>query len=96
MNTLQVERLVDNVGADGLRAHESSLTALVEYAHEMGASTVLVNLLADRREPEVARIRALARISGELGTHRASGPATPVPTHLVASTTRSALVCATA
>lgn len=96
MNTLQVERLVDNVGADGLLAHESSMAALVEYAHEMGVSPVLVNVLADHREPEVARIRALARISDELGTHRAPVPATTATTRPTTSSTRSSLVCATA
>lgn len=47
----------------GLDADRAGLRALLETALHHGASPVLAALAADRREPYVARLRALGRVA---------------------------------
>lgn len=54
--------LAQQVDLRGLQAAEPVLRDLTVAARNAGVSPVLVAVLADSSEPEVARIRALAKI----------------------------------
>lgn len=51
---------VDN---DGIGAHEDLSKAMVDAATRRGLKPVLIEILADRREPSVARQRAFGRLA---------------------------------
>jgi hypothetical protein len=51
---------VDN---DGIGAHEDSARAVVDAARSRGLGSILIEILADRREPSVARQRAFGRLA---------------------------------
>ncbi len=51
---------VDN---DGIGAHEGAAQMLVDAATRKGLCPVLIQILADRREPSVARQRAFGRLA---------------------------------
>jgi hypothetical protein len=62
--------LAQNVDARGLAAAEGVVREITTTARNAGVSPVLVAVLADAREPEVARIRALAKIRMALESRR--------------------------
>lgn len=51
---------VDN---DGIAAHEEAASVIVDAATEKGLGPILIDILADRREPSVARQRAFGRLA---------------------------------
>jgi hypothetical protein len=51
---------------DGFQGHEPSIRQVVRLARAAGISAVLVDILADPSEPEVARHRAFGRIAAAL------------------------------
>lgn len=51
---------VDN---DGITAHEDAASVVVAAATRRGITPILVDILADRREPSVARQRAFGRLA---------------------------------
>lgn len=55
---------VDN---DGITAHEEAASVIVDAATRQGLGPILIGILADRREPSVARQRAFGRLSLALG-----------------------------
>jgi hypothetical protein len=60
------------LSCDGLGAHEVSIRQVVSWARAADVSPVLVGILADPSEPEVARLRAFGRIAtalAECGHH---------------------------
>lgn len=63
-------RTLDSLAADidrfGLGAVEGEVTALVERAHDVGISSIALDLLTDRREPEIARERAFGLVAAQL------------------------------
>ncbi len=62
--------LAQNVDTRGLAAVEGDVREITVAARTAGVSPVLVAVLADPREPEVARIRALAKIRMALEARR--------------------------
>lgn len=51
------------VEKDGIAAHEDTASAVVEAATRKGLRPILIEILADRREPSVARQRAFGRLA---------------------------------
>lgn len=49
--------------AEGMNADPVSLLLLAHTARDLGVSELLVSIMVDEREPEVARLRAYARVS---------------------------------
>jgi hypothetical protein len=62
----QLPNLAWALSSDGLDAHEVSIRQVVSWARAAGVSPVLVGILADPSEPEVARLRAFGRIATAL------------------------------
>jgi hypothetical protein len=54
--------LAQQVDTRGLAAVEATIRQITVAARNAGVSPVLISVLADRDQPEVARIRALAKI----------------------------------
>lgn len=50
----------------GLTAVEPHVTSVVSIARRRGLVTASVDVLADRSQPEIARLRALARVQRDL------------------------------
>lgn len=57
---------------DGMVGHEADVAEIAHLAADVGVSPVLVGVLADGREPEVARIRAFGLVA--LGLSRRLQP----------------------
>jgi hypothetical protein len=51
------------VEKDGIAAHEDTAAVIVEAATRKGLRPILIDILADRREPSVARQRAFGRLA---------------------------------
>lgn len=51
------------IAADGIEAHEDAARMLVAAASRKGLPAILTQILADRREPSVARQRAFGRLA---------------------------------
>jgi hypothetical protein len=49
--------------ADGMNADPVSLLLLAHTARDLGVNELLVSIMVDEREPEVARLRAYARVA---------------------------------
>lgn len=65
-STLDPEMLVQlgfAVDRDGIAAHEDAAQLLVDAAVRRGVRPILTEILADRREPTVARQRAFGRLA---------------------------------
>jgi hypothetical protein len=56
-------RLGFAVDEDGIGAHEDAAQMLVDAATRKGLCPVLIQILADRHEPSVARQRAFGRLA---------------------------------
>ena len=63
MSTPHLTDLAHDLASDGLGGHERAVRAVVREARAYGVSPALVSILADPREPEVARLRAFGRIA---------------------------------
>jgi hypothetical protein len=59
----EVDRLAWHIEARGLTGVEKELRRVVERARSSGVSPVLVDVLADPTEPEVARMRAFGHVA---------------------------------
>ena len=81
MTKTEYDQLSTVIATDGLRAVESVLPRVAEAGAASGANPVLLAVLADRRQPEVARERAFARI---VTTIRSASTPTPSELHLAA------------
>ncbi len=51
---------------DGFQGHELSIRQVARSARAAGVSSVLVDILSDPSEPEVARLRAFGRVAAAL------------------------------
>jgi hypothetical protein len=58
-----MDRLAEGIAADGITAHEAAVTHVLAAARTARLNPVLVAVLADPREPAVARGRAFGRIA---------------------------------
>ncbi len=56
------EKMARTIDTAGLEASEGMITNLVIQARQQGAPAQIVDVLADTAQPEVARLRAFARL----------------------------------
>jgi hypothetical protein len=68
MTTPQLLRLAWDLESFGFASQEVALRPVIRAARAAGVSPVLVDVLADPAEPEVARLRAFGRVATELAT----------------------------
>ena len=62
--------LAGRLAQNGAAALEAELARFVDHARTLGASPVLLSILADREQPDVARQRAFGRIVTEIATRQ--------------------------
>jgi hypothetical protein len=67
MRSEAVTDLADRLAAHGVRALELELAHFAAFARRRGASPLLVSILSDPTQPDVARERAFGLITVELG-----------------------------
>ncbi|MCX6432453.1 MAG: hypothetical protein NTX29_06570 [Actinobacteria bacterium] len=60
------------IEAAGISADPVSLLLLAHEARDLGISELLVSLMIDEAQPEVARIRAYARVSVQVANRRST------------------------
>ena len=81
MSTPDLHLLAQEIESHGLVGHESAIDAVCRAARSAGLSPVLVDVLADPHQPEVARVRAFgmltARLAGASAPSRRPSPAGP-------------------
>jgi hypothetical protein len=65
--------LAERLATEGPAAVEHELCCFVDHARMHGATPVLVSILTDVSQPDVARQRAFGRILVELAEHRRNG-----------------------
>lgn len=75
MSIPDVHLLAQEIESHGLVGHESAIDAVCRAARAAGLSGVLADVLADRRQPEVARVRAFGMLTARLAGARAPIPA---------------------
>ena len=73
MSTPHLTELALDLASDGFGGHEHAVRSVVRSARDRGVAPTLVAVLADPRQPEVARLRAFGRIAVAL----AEAPAAP-------------------
>lgn len=61
--TARIKSLDFQLEADGIAADPVNLLLLAHTARDLGVNELLVSLMVDEDEPEVARIRAYARVA---------------------------------
>ncbi len=64
----EIDRLAWDLERTGLAGREDIIGRVVDRAGPSGVNPVLVAVLADRSEPECARIRAFGRVALQLGS----------------------------
>ncbi len=69
-----VASLADRLAAHGARAVEFELARFAAFARRRGATPLLVSILVDPAQSEVARERAFGRITVELGDAERTTP----------------------
>jgi hypothetical protein len=62
-STARIKSLDFMLEADGIAADPVNLLLLAHTARDLGVNELLVSLMVDEDEPEVARIRAYARVA---------------------------------
>ena len=65
-----MDRLAWHIELHGLVGKEEALRNVVQLARTSGASRLLADVLADRTEPEVARIRAFGLLALQIAARR--------------------------
>jgi hypothetical protein len=78
----QLCHLAWDLATGGFEGHEVSVREVVRSSRAAGVSPVLVGILADPTEPEVARLRAFGRVAATLA---ASPLATGEHVHVTAA-----------
>lgn len=63
---IDLDGLAASVAADGLSAHEHEVGAVARRAHVKGVALVAAEVLADRSQPTVARLRAFGLVARAL------------------------------
>jgi hypothetical protein len=59
--------LARNVDAFGIETCEKDLLTLANLAARADVSPTLISVMLDAEQPDVARVRALARVQAEMG-----------------------------
>jgi hypothetical protein len=80
MSTSDLTDLGWDLASDGFVGREAAVRDVVRSARRVGLSTVLTGVLADPREPAVARLRAFGRVAAALAA-RDSRPAVADAAH---------------
>ena len=68
MSTPQLLDLASDLESFGFAGQEVALRPIIRAARAAGVTPLLVDVLADPSEPEVARLRAFGRVATELAT----------------------------
>jgi len=68
MSNDELAELAADLASDGIAGHEPAVRDVVREARRVSVSPVLTGILADPRQPEVARLRAFGRIAARLAT----------------------------
>lgn len=74
------------VDVDGLSAHEHEVRSMARRAQTSGVAVVAADVLADRSQPTVARLRAFGLVAGALAA--AAPVQVPTSARLTAATRR--------
>ena len=74
MSSTDLTQLALDLASDGFVGRENAVRQLVATARSQGLSPVLTGVLADARQPEVARLRAFGMLSARLAAD-ATAPA---------------------
>ena len=77
MSTPDLHLLAQVIESHGLVGHESAIDAVCRAARTAGLSPVLVDVLADHHQPEVARVRAFGTLTARLAGRGAAPTAEP-------------------
>jgi hypothetical protein len=67
---IDFHELARDVDAAGMDSRQGTLQTLGDLARRASVSSVLIQVMLDPNQPEVARVRALARVQGEMGHRR--------------------------
>jgi hypothetical protein len=65
----QLPDLAWALSSDGFAGHEESILQVVRWARAARVSPVVVDILADPSEPEVARLRAFGHVATALAAY---------------------------
>lgn len=65
--TQELARIAGSIDVHGIAANETAVAMMVERARNAGVNPVLLAVLSDVTEPEVARARAFGKIATTLG-----------------------------
>lgn len=57
--------LARRVDAFGIETYENDLLTIADRAARVGVSPTLISVMLDAEQPDVARVRALARVQAE-------------------------------
>ena len=74
--TQDLTRIASDIDRYGITANETAVTKVIGWAQAAGVDPVLLSVLFDGTQPEVARARAFGRIATALA---AAGPAISDP-----------------
>ena len=61
-----IDECAHRIAADGITAHEPEVAEIVRSARKAGFVSHLLDLLADRRQPAIARERAYGQVAGHI------------------------------
>jgi hypothetical protein len=75
-HTQDLARIASDIDTHGIGANETAVSMVVDRASIAGVDPVLLSVLSDVTQPEIARDRAFGRIATALA---AAGPATLDP-----------------
>ena len=67
MSTPDLHLLAEELASHGFVGHETAVDAVCRAARSAGLSAVLVDVLADRHAPDVARLRSFGMLTAHLG-----------------------------
>ena len=70
MTSTELTNLAVDLASDGFAGHEAAIRDVVRSARAHGVASVLVDILADPSQPEVARQRAFGTVAASLSFGR--------------------------
>jgi len=87
MNTYisHLDRIATDIDLYGVASTESAIATVVDRARSADINPVLVAVLSDAAEPEIARARAFGMVAAELATAEHRSLVTLAPPALVAT-----------
>lgn len=68
MHTPDLHLLAQELEAHGFVGHDTAINAVSRSARAAGLSPVLIDVLTNPTEPEIARLRAFGMLTSRLGT----------------------------